>query len=180
METPNILVALIGVLLLVLGRRLYWLFVAGAGFLIGFTLAGRFFSSNPQWLIVVIALLGGLLGAALAAYVQRLAIFLGGFLIGGYLAYWATAGLFHIEGPAAWVPVLIGALIGAGIVAVMFEPALVLLSSLMGASLVVQALPFGATLQGIAFFVLVIVGIIVQSSLKSRLGPASNSAARRA
>src|SRR5262245_29252329 len=54
---------LIGAALLLFGRRLFWLFVAGVGFVVAAQLATTSLRGQPQWLILVIAVGVGVLGA---------------------------------------------------------------------------------------------------------------------
>ena len=57
---------LVGLLLLVLGRRLYWLFVAGVGFLYGLKLAPVLMPEQSETVIVIVALVLALVGALVA------------------------------------------------------------------------------------------------------------------
>ena len=62
-----------GVLLLFLGRKLFWLFVAVVGFLIGMTFAPELLPNQPDSVILTISLIVGLLGALLAALLRKAA-----------------------------------------------------------------------------------------------------------
>ena len=66
-----LLFLLVGALLLLLGRRLFWLFIAAAGFITGIELTRLLFPHQPELLGVAIAVLLGLLGAVLAIFVQK-------------------------------------------------------------------------------------------------------------
>src|SRR5215470_17532196 len=74
---------LVGLVLLLFGRRLYWLFVAGIGFLTGLELAPRLFPDRPEWVILAAALGLALVGTVLAIVAQKVIIGLVGFLAGG-------------------------------------------------------------------------------------------------
>ena len=86
-----IILALLGAALLAFGRKLFWLLVAVIGFVVSFYLSSQFFGDQPGWLILVIALVAGGLGAVLALFLQQLALGLAGFLGGGCLALPLTA-----------------------------------------------------------------------------------------
>ena len=73
----NLIFIAAGILLLFLGRKLFWLFVAVVGFLLGLTYAPQLLSNQPQSVILTISLITGLLGALLAALLQKLAVGLG-------------------------------------------------------------------------------------------------------
>ena len=63
----DVIGVLAGIALLVLGRKLFWLFVGVVGFVAGAALATQLFEIQPDWLVIVFALGAGLLGALLAA-----------------------------------------------------------------------------------------------------------------
>jgi hypothetical protein len=156
---------LAGVALLTLGRKLFWLFVGMIGFVVGISLAGQFLRGQPDWVILIIALAAGLLGALFALLLQRLAVWLAGFIAGGYIAIsllselgWGTDGL-------PWLPFLIGGIIGAVLVMVLFDWTLIILSSLTGATVIVQEAHFGRLIMVLLFVVLFTVGIVIQASL---------------
>lgn len=164
----NILRLLIGILVLILGRRLFWLFVGVVGFALGFAFATEFFQGQPDWLIVVIALGVGLLGALLAVFVQQIAIGVAGFIGGGYITLTVANALGWDPGPAGWLPFLIGGIVGLVLMIVLFDWALVVLSSLVGAGLIVEAIQLREPVAVALFVVLAVVGIVVQAGLMRR------------
>lgn len=154
---------LFGVGLLFLGRKAFWMFVAGAGFVAGLSLANRLLEV-PESVAVIIGLAIGLFAAMLAIAVQRFAIGLAGFLIGGYIAL-QTLPMFALDGGwgATVVTFLIGGLVGIILINMFLGWALILLSSLAGAALIVNALGMEAGLGTLVFIVLVVVGVIFQA-----------------
>jgi hypothetical protein len=74
---------LIGISLLIYGRRHFGLFGTGIGFLISinFVIGGS--ASQPVWLSLITAIIFGLVGAILAPFVQTAVMMLLGFLAGG-------------------------------------------------------------------------------------------------
>jgi hypothetical protein len=178
MDTLRIL---LGAIVLILGRKLYWLFVAVAGFVLGMALAPRFISGGSQWVILVIALAAGLLGALLAVFLQQAALAVAGFIGGGYVGY-VLAGMMGWEaGRLLWVPALIGAIVGVVLVVALFEWALIILSSLIGAGLIVEATRLSTTIAGLLFVALLVVGIAIQAGMmrgdrhRSEPGPPAQS-----
>lgn len=159
-----------GGLLLVFGRRLFWLFVAVVGFYGGMTLAARLTDSASALLITGVIV--GLIGAALAVFLQRGAVLLGGFMAGGTLLTGLIGGLLNAPGQAGWLPFILGGILGAILMSVVFDWALMILSALLGAVLVAayvrQAVgleqPLGTLLIGGLF----IVGFVLQSRFKQR------------
>ena len=75
----------VGLALLILGKKLFWLFVGAIGFIGASDMASRYFSGLPDWQILIVAVAAGLLGALLAVFFQKAAILLVGFYAGGYL-----------------------------------------------------------------------------------------------
>lgn len=163
-----VIALLVGLALLTLGRKLYWLFVAGVGFVLGIELALRFFHGQPDWVILILGLLAGLLGALLAYFIQQLAIGLAGFAAGAIVAV-SVLRVFGIDGGILyWVVLLVGGAVGAALVALFFDWALISLSSLVGAAIIVQYLPvrhMEPVVMALVFVVLLIAGIVVQNTL---------------
>jgi len=156
---------LIGIALLLLGRKLFWLFVGGIGFALGFTIASQVFKSSPELIAVIIGLFFGLLGAWLARSIQRLAIALAGLASGGYLTY-ALLELIKLEkGLSFWILVIAGAVLGVILIAAIFEWALIFLSSAVGSALIIQALQLKLAASPLVFLILMVIGVLVQTNL---------------
>ena len=83
----NLFQILIGIGMLLLGRKLFWVFVAGVGFITAATWASRVFVIESDFIILLIALVAGLIGALIAMFVRWLGIGIAGFLGGGYIVY---------------------------------------------------------------------------------------------
>src|SRR6266545_1254744 len=133
----------VGVVLLLFGRRLYWLFVAGIGFLTGLALVPDLLPGQPEWLILLAALVAAIVGAVIAFVAQKITIGLIGFVAGGG--------------------------IGLVLMLVLFDWALILLSSLAGANLIVTGVAARMSLPEGTWFLLLIalalVGVVVQAGL---------------
>lgn len=164
----EILKILVGLCLLIFGRKLFWLLVGALGFLVAIGLASDVLHAQPQPWAIVIALGVGLLGALLAVFLQKFAVVVAGMVAGGYSALlllnWFGSDTAHFP----WIPVIIGAIVGALLMAVLFEWALILLSSVTGAYLIAQVVDGGFGVGLALFVVLSIVGIIFQA--RSRKG----------
>jgi len=52
----------LGIILLLFGRKLFWFFVGVIGFLTGVLLATHYLQGQPEWVILIIALIAGVLG----------------------------------------------------------------------------------------------------------------------
>jgi len=166
----EILRIVVGVCLLIFGRKLFWLLVGAIGFLAALGLASEVLHSQPQTTAVIVAVVVGLLGALLAIFLQKVAVVVAGMVAGGYSALlllnWFGTDAAHFP----WIPVIVGALVGALLMAILFEWALILLSSVTGAYLIAQVVDGGFNTSLALFAVLSIAGIIIQA--KSRKGQA--------
>lgn len=163
MIIPIIQIAL-GLSLIFLGRRLFWLFVAAMGFVSGIEAAEILFPGQARWLLLLFALLAGAIGALLAVFLQKLAVGIAGFLAGGFLTLRGLVLFGWDQESYAWLLLLLGAILGVVLVIILFEWALIFLSSLVGAALAVEALHLGAPLSALLITVLFIVGIVAQAS----------------
>jgi hypothetical protein len=152
-----------GALLLLAGRRLFWLFVGVVGFFVAYYVFLEYYAAGTPLVRTVLAIIVGVLGALLAVFVQRLAAGLAGFFIGIYFA----AGLLgvntmHVQGGTALV-VLAAGVVAAMLAVWLFDPALIVLSSLAGASLLAEGLRVSGNARLLVWAVLAAVGIAVQA-----------------
>ena len=168
----QIIVAVIGILVLVSGRRLFWLTVAAVGFVTGLVLTLTFLKIEPVWLGWIIAIIAGGLGVLLAIFLQKVAVSVVGFLIGGYALIWFVQFFGFNPDGWQWLIFIIGGVVGAILVAALFEMALIGLSSLVGATLIVQVANFSPGVTTLLFFILLLVGIAIQSSKLGQPTPA--------
>ena len=159
----NVISLILGVALLVAGRKLFWLFVGAAGFVTGMQLATQFWQ-GPEFLAIIIGLVVGVIFALLAIFLQRIAIAIAGFFAGGYILTALALMLGLDTGALVWIIYVIGGIIGVILVSFLFDWAIITLSSLAGASLITQALLLPSGIGGVIFIVLVIVGVVIQGS----------------
>jgi hypothetical protein len=176
---------IIGLVLLLFGRHLFWLFVAVAGFVLGVLVAPLLLPGQPDWLILLVALVLGVVGVLLAVVVQQIAIGLAGFIFGGYALLSLLAALGLRISPWEWLIYIIGGIIGAVLVLYLFDPALIGLSALVGATLVTEAVRLSGIVtltppvDLVLWVVLVIVGIAFQAGLMLREPPERRQVRRK-
>jgi hypothetical protein len=158
--------ALIGVVVLFFGRKLFWLCVAAVGFLAGIELAPHLVNEPSPLLQLAVAIVLGLLGALLAFLLQKIAIAVVGFLAGGKLAGAIAAAFLVHYAHYSTIIFVVGGIIGAILLLVLFDWALIVVSSLIGAHLIVYqsaiVLPQSGSL--IVFIGLAVIGILVQAA----------------
>lgn len=163
---PPALALILGALLLVAGRRLFWMLIGVAGFLAGMWLADLIFQPQSEAVRWGIGILAGLIGIGLAKLFQRMAVGMAGFFLGGSAAV-EIFGLDLSGGePKALIFFVIAGVLGAIFAGWLFEVALIVFSSYLGAMLVIDALGLPETV--IMLGVLFAAGVLVQASLETR------------
>ena len=154
---------LAGLAVLFFGRRLFWLFVGCVGFLVGFELAGDMLQGQPEWVILVIALGVGVIGAIASVFLQRIFIVVAGFFAGGYCLFTLAPSVLHANDQVIqWIAFAVGGLLGAVLSLALLDPALIIMSSLAGATAVSQNVPLDPPARTALFIVLLVLGIGVQ------------------
>jgi hypothetical protein len=171
--------AIVGIILgaieLLFGRRLFWLFVGIAGFLIGYFLAPAIFHNMSTLLRVLIGVGIGVVFAILAIFFTRFMVAVAGFFIFGP----AVVVLIRDLGANApdgstwyWVTYAIGGVIGFILLWAFFDWALIVLTSLAGAGGIIQGVrsltTISPTWQIILYVVLAVIGVIFQARSYSR------------
>ncbi len=134
----------LGSLLLLAGRRLFWLLAAAAGFVLGLFLAQQLLNEQSQTVMLLVALAAAALFAVLALVGLRFVIGLVGFVAGGIGLNWLfTAFSFTPAEPSTLLSIalfLAGGIAGAFLLSRLFDLGLVVLSSLIGAGLALRGL----------------------------------------
>ena len=156
--------ALIGIVILFFGRKLFWLCVAAVGFAAGVEIAPHLVHEPSPLLALTVALVLGLIGALLALFLQKIAVAVLGFLAGGKLAGALAAAFFVQYAQYSTFIFLFGGLVGAILLLVLFDWALIVVSSLIGAHLIQSAIALPPSGSTIVFIGLVAIGILVQAA----------------
>jgi hypothetical protein len=166
---------LFGAALLLAGRRIFWLVVGVLGFFFAYDLAHRFLDAGSGGLEVIIGILAGIAGIVLAIFLQKVAVGLAGFLVGGYAAIDLLGARPPVVSATEVVAFFVAGLLCAVLALWLFETALILLSSLAGAALIADALALEPSSGLLAFVLLVVVGVAVQTGI----GPKGRRRRRR-
>jgi hypothetical protein len=169
---PAILEIALGGVLLLFGRKLFWLFVAGVGFAVGLFLVSVLLPDAPEWVSFALAVVLAVLGTILALTVQKIAIGLAGFIAGGWMMLRLLDVVSLDLGGLQWLVIIVGGILGALLLTTLFDWGLILLSSLVGANLVVSGagglIGFPANLLPILFLMLFGLGAIIQARMLKR------------
>jgi hypothetical protein len=161
---------ILGGALLLVGRKLFWLFVGAIGFAIGIQVATRFFHGS-ELMTIIAGLVIGVIFAVLAIFVESIAIAIAGFLGGGYILLNIITLLGLDKGVWIWIAFIIGGIIGLAIIAFLFDWALITISSLAGASMVISGFNIASVTASVVFLVLFFAGVIIQGSELRKNGP---------
>lgn len=165
--------ALVGAVVLLFGRKLFWICVAAVGFAAGMEVAPHFVNEPTPLLQLSMGLVLGFLGALLALLLQKVAVGIVGFAIGGRLAVAFAATFLVNSGASPWLVFIIGGVVGAVLLISLFGWALVFVSALVGAHLIVRAIVLPETGATILFIALAIIGVAVQTAMHRRRPPAA-------
>jgi hypothetical protein len=161
-----------GIMMLLFGRRLFWLFVAVLGFVTSVEVAPLILPGRPEWMIWLAALGVGAAGALLAMGLQYVAAGMAGFVIG---ANAVMVVLVQFSAEPARVLVLAGGIIGMVLAVAAFDWAIIALSSLAGAWLLLRPFTWQPAAHIALLLVLTAAGIAVQSAVLSRGAPPRRS-----
>ena len=162
----QILIILLGLSVLVFGRKLFWLYAATIGFLFGIEIIKTLLPNQPPGALVIGGLAVGMLGAVLAVFFQRVTFAIAGFFAGAYLGLMVVHTV--LMGGNSIIGFAVGGLIGAVVALLLMNWAIIVFSSFVGAGAIVTQLPLDQKVSAIVFVVLVIIGIVVQARLLSR------------
>lgn len=158
----NIVLITMGIALLAVGRKLFWLFVGIGGFAAGVQVADLFFSPQPFWILWAVGLFCGIIGTLLALLFQQLVVAIGGFAAGSSIALQ----LMYLLGLNAggWI-VLIGGVAGAMALVLFFDWALIVLSAGVGASFILEAFGWRLPYASVLYMALIAAGVFFQVRL---------------
>jgi hypothetical protein len=151
-----------GIALLAAGRRLFWLAVATLGFLAGLWAIESWASELAQPTGLLLALGAGIAGLLLALLVQKVAVVVGGFLLGLAVLSRLLPAVGIDLGPWQPVAVVVGAVLVAVLALALFALALTLLTAGAGAALVVEGAQVHGALGSMLLLVLWALGAVVQ------------------
>ena len=88
-QVKDAILVAIGALLLIFGRKLYWLALAGLGFAVALHLSRQFLAFDNGQQEIAVGLVAGLFGGVLAVVAQQLAVRFAGIVLGAWGTYYA-------------------------------------------------------------------------------------------
>jgi hypothetical protein len=156
---------LLGLILLLFGRKLFWFLIAAVGFYVGLLFATRYLDIGDDWHGILIGFCCGAAGVLILYAIQKIALSILGFLTGVFLTFNLIE---HFHFTFHWWLLVIGGIIGVIIAASFFQLALIVLSSLFGSFMVVREMPSESSVRSIIYILLAAMGFIVQYSMMKR------------
>lgn len=160
----NTILIVLGLSILSMGRKLFRLFVVVVGFVLGLSLGSQIAAGSGDWVELVAAVVGGILGLILTIRAQKLALRIVGFAAGGYVLVQILIVLgFSNDNNLIWAGIFVGGCLGAILILSIFDIALIGLSSALGSLIVVEALTVDNPLRLIFILALMLVGIFIQT-----------------
>jgi hypothetical protein len=156
---------ILGVLLLFLGRKIFWLFAGAVAFIAALTFIPKY-ATIQQPTLFYICLAVGVIAATAGVFLQKIVLRGAGFIAGGYVFFGLWEKLMPNQALPWYLPFLIGGVLGALLLSFLFDWAMIILSSLTGAFLIVQALKLEQNMQLIVLVALAVVGIVAQIKMK--------------
>ena len=154
-----------GILLLVLGRRIFWIYVGAVGFVIGFNIAKSYFPSGSDTMVLGAGVVLGGLGILGAIFFQKVAISSSGFLAGAYIANELNFRFSLLPSAQSWIAWLAGGLMGILLAFWLFELAMILLSSILGSLLITNSLDMSEQMRLIGLIGLTVFGLMIQGGV---------------
>lgn len=148
-----------GVIILILGRELSFLFSAAMAAFLGYRLTPFLPSAWPSWSENAFVLGLAIIAAILTSLDKRAGYYVSGFLIGGYVfnELYAPNSL-----SVPVLPFLVGSVLGAVLIGLFTEWAMILVSTLIGTYIIYGILPLFGTAKTLASAGIFIVGALVQ------------------
>lgn len=154
------MIVMLGLLALVYGQRMFWMFVGIAGFLAGWELIRILPVEQVPLFFMAGGIASGTIAALLAKYLEPIAIFVAGFLAGAYLALVISAFIGLMVPGLLWGAV--GGFMGAVLVGMFKDWAVMILSSLVGAGAMTSQLGLDVGYMLLVFLGLTAIGIYTQ------------------
>lgn len=158
-----LLTTLIGFAVLVIGRQILWVFIAGLGFVLGLYISSQIYNFEFGWQAIMVSTLIAMVGAVLAYTVQRFAAGIAGFGTGWYVSIILldyvniSLGTFAVA-----IPVLVG-IITSILLVFYYDWGVIVASSVAGSAIVVSGMTLSRTAELAMLIMLAIIGMAIQA-----------------
>ncbi len=152
---------ILGFLLILSGRNLFWLCVGTVGFLVGVQCA-QAVGWAQGWMVLGTALVLGCAGAVLAVSFEWIMVVVGaGFFGGGYILMNILAQAVGPD-PYAWLIFVVGGIVGMCLMVIFFDWTLIFVSTLLGALIITNMIQGTEQSREVVFIGCLVTGMTVQ------------------
>jgi hypothetical protein len=157
-----LLTTVIGFSILVMGRQILWVFIAGLGFALGLFLSSQYYNAQFEWQVFFISTVVAALGALLAITVQRFAAGIAGFATGWLLSI-VLLGYFNLNlgQIESLIPYIVGIISGVLLI-VFFDWGVIVASSLAGSAIVVSGMTLSQNTELLLLIMFALIGMAIQ------------------
>jgi hypothetical protein len=151
-----------GVVILLLGRELSFLFSAAMAAFLGTRLLHLLPPFWPSWTDLAFLVTLAVLGAALTLVNKEAGYYVTGFLVGGFAfsEYFAPG-----ASTLPFLPFLVGSVLGAVVIGLLGEWGMIVVACLIGSYLIYGVLPLRGTAKTLAIAGIFILGALVQVTM---------------
>jgi hypothetical protein len=153
----------IGFAMLVMGRQLFWIFIAGLGFALGLLFGEQFVSGQSQLTIFFISTVIAIVGALLAYTLQRLAAGIAGLITGWYLTL-ILMGYFGFSFGHSFnivFPIIVGLICGIFIMK-FFDWGVIIASSVAGSAIIISGMNLARNVELGLLIMFALAGMVIQ------------------
>ena len=148
-----------GIMILLLGRELNFLFSAAMAAFLSFRLTPLLPSAWPSWSDTAFVIAVAIIAAILTIINKQSGFYVSGFLIGGY-AFTEFYAPNSLTIPV--LPFIVGSVLGSVIIGLFTEWAMIIVATLIGTYLINGVLPLTGTAKTLASGGIFVVGALVQ------------------
>jgi hypothetical protein len=156
---------ILGLLSLLLGKRLFWLFAGIVGFVLGWWLTGLLLPDS--WLRLLVGIVVGVILGVLIRFLGKWAIRIVAAIAGFVILPVLLGNLGMLGGITELFWAVIGALLGFVLAVFLADWTLIFLSAVLGAGLILAGAkvvaPLSEAISLIAGFILIVLGVVFQS-----------------
>ena len=163
-----VVLIVLGLLALLLGKRLFWLFAGIVGFTVGWWLTGLLLSDG--WVRLLVGLMVGVVLGVLTRFLGKWAIRIVAAIAGFAILPMLLGSLGMLGGINEFFWAVFGAILGFVFAVLLADWTLIFLSSILGAGLILAGTkvvaPLSDAISLIAGFILIVLGAVFQSRQK--------------
>jgi hypothetical protein len=157
-----IFVLLIGLALVLAGRKMFWIFIAVAGFLAGLSFGMNYFGDPMSAQAIGVGIVCAVASCLIALLIPPLAAATAGFLAAGCVGSEILAALAGPGSPWQTAAFITAGIVGAALALAAFDWVLAIFSSLLGATMILTVLTVPPAWHVPALVAIAALGCVIQ------------------